>query len=150
MRASVWAAPIAWMALILWLGSDSGSTERTGPLIMPLLRFLFPASSPFQLEAMHSLVRKLGHLTEYAILAASFIGNAERVAEVRREYELRFGLPVAVVRVDWGGSQWRNRVYVGSYTDRSAAERARRILLAQGLESDSQVRSMANVVESTP
>jgi type II secretory pathway predicted ATPase ExeA len=85
---------------------------------------------------------------EYAILAASFVGNAERVAEVRREYELRFGLPVAVVRVDWGGSQWRNRVYVGSYTDRSAAERARRTLVAQGLESDSQVRSMANVVES--
>ena len=85
---------------------------------------------------------------EYAILAASFVGNAERVAEVRREYELRFGLPVAVVRVDWGGSQWRNRVYVGSYTDRSAAERARRTLVAQGLESDSQVRSMANVVEN--
>jgi cell division protein FtsN len=87
---------------------------------------------------------------EYAILAASFIGNAERVAEVRREYELRFGLPVAVVRVDWGGSQWRNRVYVGSYTDRSAAERARRTLLDQGLESDSQVRSMVNLVESAP
>jgi type II secretory pathway predicted ATPase ExeA len=87
---------------------------------------------------------------EYAILAASFIGNAERVAEVRREYELRFGLPVAVVRADWGGSQWRNRVYVGSYTDRSAAERARRTLVAQGLESDSQVRSMAYVVENAP
>jgi VanZ family protein len=57
------------MALILWLGSDSGSSEHTGRLILPILRFLFPGASPLQLDAMHALTRKAGHLTEYAVLA---------------------------------------------------------------------------------
>jgi VanZ family protein len=61
------------MALILWLSSDSGSAERTGRLILPVLHFLFPTVPPFQLDAMHGLVRKLGHLAEYAILTALWL-----------------------------------------------------------------------------
>jgi VanZ family protein len=57
------------MALVLWLGSDSGSAERTGRLIVPILRWLFPAAAPLQLEVMHAAVRKLGHVIEYAVLA---------------------------------------------------------------------------------
>jgi VanZ family protein len=74
MRAFAWVAPVAWMALILWLGSDGGSAEHTGRLILPALRFLFPSASPLQLEALHAAVRKLAHLTEYAILAALWLG----------------------------------------------------------------------------
>jgi VanZ family protein len=70
MRASAWVAPVAWMALILWLGSDSGSAERTGRLILPALRFLFPSASPPQLDALHAVIRKLAHFTEYAVLTA--------------------------------------------------------------------------------
>jgi VanZ family protein len=73
MRASAWVAPVAWMALILWLGSDGGSAEQTGRLILPALRFLFPSASPLQLDAMHAVVRKLAHLTEYAILTALWL-----------------------------------------------------------------------------
>jgi VanZ family protein len=73
MRVSAWVAPVAWMALILWLGSDGGSAEQTGRLILPALRFLFPSASPLQLEAIHAVVRKLAHLTEYAILTALWL-----------------------------------------------------------------------------
>jgi VanZ family protein len=73
MRASAWVAPVAWMALILWLGSDGGSAEQTGRLILPALRFLFPSASPLQLEAIHAVVRKLAHLTEYAILTSLWL-----------------------------------------------------------------------------
>ena len=69
MRRVPWLAPVAWMALILWLGSDTGSAERTGRLILPALRFVFPTASPLQLDAMHAGIRKLAHLTEYALLA---------------------------------------------------------------------------------
>jgi type II secretory pathway predicted ATPase ExeA len=88
---------------------------------------------------------------EYAIFATSFVGDAVRVAEMRREYELQFGLPVAIVRVDWGSNQWRNRIYIGSYGTRDQAERARRSLVAEGrLPGDSQVRSFLSATEGVP
>jgi VanZ family protein len=61
------------MGLILWLGSDTGSAERTGSLILPALRFLFPTASPLQLDVMHVGIRKLAHLTEYAVLTALWL-----------------------------------------------------------------------------
>jgi VanZ family protein len=61
------------MAVILWLASDSGSTERTGRFLLPALRFVFPGASPLQLDALHGLVRKLAHATEYAILAGLWL-----------------------------------------------------------------------------
>jgi VanZ family protein len=73
MREPAWVAPVTWMVLILWLGSDGGSAEQTGRLILPVLRSLFPSASPLQLDAMHAVVRKLAHLTEYAILTALWL-----------------------------------------------------------------------------
>jgi len=61
------------MAVILWLASDRGSAERTGWLVVPALRFFFPGASPLQLDAMHGVVRKLGHAVEYAVLAALWL-----------------------------------------------------------------------------
>jgi VanZ family protein len=61
------------MAFILWLGSDTGSTQHTGSLVLPILRFLYPSASPFQIEAMHGLVRKAAHVTEYGLLAALWL-----------------------------------------------------------------------------
>jgi VanZ family protein len=61
------------MAVILWLASDSGSAERTGRLLLPVLRFVFPGASSLQLDALHGLVRKLAHATEYAILTGLWL-----------------------------------------------------------------------------
>ena len=66
--ARVLAPAVAWMLLILWLGSDRGSAETTAGLILPVLRALFPGASPLQLDAMHAAIRKLAHVTEYAVL----------------------------------------------------------------------------------
>ena len=58
------------MAVIVVLSSDAGSTEHTAHWIVPLLRLLAPHATPTQLDALHGLVRKAGHFTEYALLAA--------------------------------------------------------------------------------
>ena len=74
MRAAAnWLPPVVWMAVILLLSSDTGSAEQTGPLLLPLLRRLLPWATPTQLDALHLLARKTGHLTEYAILAALWL-----------------------------------------------------------------------------
>lgn len=70
MRPADWLPPILWMALILQFSSDVWSAEQTSLFLLPLLRWLLPWATPRELDAIHVLIRKGGHLTEYAILAA--------------------------------------------------------------------------------
>jgi VanZ family protein len=70
MRPIAWLPPVVWMAVIFLLSTDAGSAEHTGRWLAPLLRDLLPAASPTQIEALHGLIRKAAHVTEYAVLAA--------------------------------------------------------------------------------
>ncbi len=69
MRSAYWAPPVLWMGCILWLSSDAWSASHTGAVLIPLLRWLLPGATEGQLAALHTGIRKLGHLGEYAILA---------------------------------------------------------------------------------
>jgi len=55
---------------IMTASSDVGSAEHTQYWLVPVLRLLAPWATPTQLDALHVLVRKAAHLTEYAVLAA--------------------------------------------------------------------------------
>lgn len=68
--AQYWLPPLGWMALIWMMSSDVGSTEHSASILVPVITWLFPWATPDQIALIHALVRKLGHLTEYAILAA--------------------------------------------------------------------------------
>lgn len=70
MRLKHWLPPVLWMALIVTMSSDVGSAEHTEHWLVPLLRLLAPWATPIQIEALHGLVRKAAHLTEYAVLAS--------------------------------------------------------------------------------
>ncbi len=70
MRPAYWVPPIVWMAVMFWLSTDAGSAEHTSWILLPLLRRLLPWATPGELDAVHLLVRKSGHLSEYALLAA--------------------------------------------------------------------------------
>src|ERR1700759_4397682 len=67
---SRWMPVIAWMVLIFMGSSDALSAEHTSRFIVPFLRWLDPQISFATIAAVHMTVRKLGHFTEYAILAA--------------------------------------------------------------------------------
>jgi VanZ family protein len=45
-----------------------GSSENTSLFIVPLLNFLFARLSPHDVDLIHGLIRKAGHVTEYFIL----------------------------------------------------------------------------------
>ncbi len=64
-----WLPVLAWMALIFSASSDSHSAERTSRFFEPILHWLFPQMPQAQIDLLHHLIRKCGHLTEYAILA---------------------------------------------------------------------------------
>lgn len=68
--ARYWLPPLLWMSLIWGLSSDVGSADTTLGLFGWLVSQIFPWATPAQIAFAHDLVRKLGHVTEYAILAA--------------------------------------------------------------------------------
>ena len=69
MRALRWIPPLAWTALIAWLSTDQWSGSNTRTRIIPLLGAVLPWATPETLEALHWMVRKAAHVTEYGVLA---------------------------------------------------------------------------------
>ena len=64
-----WMPAILWMAIIFLGSTDILSAEHTSRFLVPFLRWLDPQISLAGLAQIQFAVRKLGHLTEYAILA---------------------------------------------------------------------------------
>lgn len=60
---------LIWAALIFIGSGGILSGSQTGSFVLRPLRYLFPHASPETLGLLHLLIRKAGHLTEYAILA---------------------------------------------------------------------------------
>ena len=57
------------MAIIFAGSTDLMSAEHTSRIIVPLLHWLFPTISDLTLVRVEFLIRKLAHVSEYAVLA---------------------------------------------------------------------------------
>ncbi|MEI6561188.1 MAG: VanZ family protein [Verrucomicrobiota bacterium] len=64
-----WGPPACWMFLIFGASADSGSVRHTSRIIDPFCTWLWPNITFLQLEAIHFIVRKAAHMTEFAFLA---------------------------------------------------------------------------------
>lgn len=58
-----------WMAVIFWASSDAESGRRGARFLGPLLRWVMPGAPPATIDEIIFLVRKLAHVSEYAVLA---------------------------------------------------------------------------------
>lgn len=67
---SAWSPVGVWMLLIFLGSTDLLSAEHTARFIVPLLRWLDPHMSMTTIAKIHMAIRKLGHVTEYALLAS--------------------------------------------------------------------------------
>jgi len=65
-----WMPAIVWMAVIFLGSTDVLSAEHTARFLVPFLRWIDQQISLAALNAIQLGIRKLGHLVEYAILAA--------------------------------------------------------------------------------
>lgn len=65
-----WVPAIAWMVLIFLGSTDVLSAEHTSRFLIPFLHWLDPRMSWATINMLQIVIRKLGHVTEYAILAA--------------------------------------------------------------------------------
>jgi VanZ family protein len=69
---SRWLPVVCWMLLIFSFSTNVGSPEHTSGRFKPFVRWLLPDISAQDLDFLHLLFRKTGHLVEYAILATLF------------------------------------------------------------------------------
>jgi VanZ family protein len=60
------------MGVIFWMSTGMFSTEHTSRFIVPFLNFLFPGMAPQQVDMIHGLFRKTGHISEYFLLGLLF------------------------------------------------------------------------------
>src|SRR4030095_4242199 len=65
-----WLPVFIWLVLIFVGSTDIFSAEHTSRYLVPFLRWLDPYISISTIATVHFALRKLGHLIEYAVLAA--------------------------------------------------------------------------------
>lgn len=64
-----YAPLVLWAGLVLFLSTGQASMSNTSRFIRPFLEFLFPNAPIESIDVYHGYIRKLAHVTEYAILA---------------------------------------------------------------------------------
>lgn len=70
LKSRLWryGLPGLWMVAIFFASTSEFSGPKTASILEPLLRWCFPQITRAHIELCHFLVRKAGHLSEYAIL----------------------------------------------------------------------------------
>jgi VanZ family protein len=63
-----WLPALLWTGLVLYASSDTFSARNTGSILEAVTTFLFGGLKPQTFEALHFLIRKSAHFTEYGIL----------------------------------------------------------------------------------
>ncbi|MFL6229244.1 MAG: VanZ family protein [Pyrinomonadaceae bacterium] len=68
-RAWRYAPLVVWAGWVLFASTGAMSAANTSRVIEPLLRWLSPGITEARIDAVHFIVRKCAHFTEYALLA---------------------------------------------------------------------------------
>jgi VanZ family protein len=69
-RVNLWMPATGWMLLIFAGSTDLLSAAQTSRFVVPFLLWFGPQISLATITSIHFALRELGHLTEYAVLAA--------------------------------------------------------------------------------
>jgi len=83
-RLRRWAPLILWMVLISVGSTDVLAADETSRFIVPFLRWLLPGATPATLDLLHGAIRKLGHVSEFAILAVLWYRSLTWERQARR------------------------------------------------------------------
>ena len=73
-----WGPVVLWATLIFSFSTESFSSPETSRILAPALKRLFPGISAHQLEAIHLMIRKLGHWSEYFVLSVLLLRALRR------------------------------------------------------------------------
>jgi len=109
-----WGPVVGWAALIFYFSTESFSSSVTSQAFGPIVIWLIPGLSADQLDAIHWLIRKLGHWTEYFVFAV-FIHRA-LCHQFSRHSELRHSTSTAAIIFLYAISDELHQAFVPSRT----------------------------------
>ena len=111
--ARYWLPPLAWMALIWSVSSDLGSTDHSAGPFAWIIGALFPWATPAQIDLAHLIARKIGHMVEYAILAALWFRTLYAGRRLPFTSSARLALAISIV---WAITDELHQSFVPSRT----------------------------------
>jgi VanZ family protein len=114
--ARYWLPPLAWMALIWSVSSDVGSTDHSAGFVTWIASVLLPWATADQVRLVHLVIRKVGHLIEYAILAALWF---QTLYSGRRLPSMSSALAALAISVAWAIVDEVHQSFVPSRTGSS-------------------------------
>ena len=94
------APPLVWMAVIALLSSHYFGAGETESVFVVVASWLFPGAEAERLGILHGVVRKLGHLVEYSVLAILWMRALAPDRSLRRAAALAVVLTVAYAGLD--------------------------------------------------
>lgn len=109
-----YAPLVLWIGFVLFLSTGQASMSNTSRFVRPLLEFIFPNAPEETLLVYHGYIRKLAHVTEYAILAfwacRAFSSSSQKLLR-RFWFIFSFVLVLLVASIDE-----TNQSYIASRT----------------------------------
>ena len=109
---SRWLPAVLWAGLISVFSTQYFGESYTGGFIYPALKLILPYAAPETLVRIHHAIRKLAHLTEYAILAVL----VWRAVEPGERRSLRGALLVLVACAAYAGIDEAHQLFVEGRT----------------------------------
>jgi VanZ family protein len=103
-RLKYWLPAIVVAIFISIFSTHFFSFEQTGHVITPILRWLFPLASHRALYLMHVGIRKLAHVTEFAVFSITVFHG---VRGSRTGWRLDWALYTLLIAVAYAGiDEW--------------------------------------------
>jgi VanZ family protein len=93
------------MTLIFVFSTDIFSSSNTSSLLAPLLSSLLPSLSSDEIEILHNIIRKLGHWSEYFILAV-LLARALRAGLPPQRRFAHFAACIAIATLYAASDEW--------------------------------------------
>ncbi len=109
-----WVPVILAMAFIAWMSTDLFSAKSTSRIIEPIVRFFAPQISRKQMLLVHTVVRKLAHVTEYFVLGV-LLFRAFRAGSGGRRW-LRWALSALAVVMLYAAVDELHQYFVSTRT----------------------------------
>ena len=100
-----WAPVAICMALIFVFSSDAFAAPNTSSIFAPLLSWMMPGIAQETIDMLHGMLRKLGHLTEYFILA-SLLASAHKAQWPEQTPANRFASCVVIATLYAISDEW--------------------------------------------
>jgi VanZ family protein len=91
-----WFPVFLWISFIFWMSTGMFSAQNTYLFFEPLLRFFAPSISQKEIVALHIILRKLAHVTEYFISGLLLFRAFRNGSNERREWRWAFYALVVV------------------------------------------------------